>query len=201
MNHQSNAGATVFARLDTVDFSGEESLQVATICAHYGRSDCVNHLVERLPEPKQLDDAEVANVGELYLSIHEWDKGYNYLKTAMETHKSEAIDEISMQFAAAHGDEKTVVAWIQAHPDNMTPHLFNDLYYAAFENHQNPTAMRVAELYNAKYNNKNSRKLLADAYMKSGKYEQAVKFFRENAPLSQDEEDSYVSALIVLAAE
>jgi tetratricopeptide (TPR) repeat protein len=197
-NQRKDAEATL-ARLDSSQMENEKILQIANICSRAHRYSCVDHFLQKLPSSDKLSDAEVASVGDLYLNMHQYDTGYAYLHTAMQTRKSLLIESVAIEFAAARGEDKEVKDWLNSHPDQANPRMLTDLYYAALNNKHPATASMIAEIFHDKYNTAMSRSLLANAYIKSGKYKQAVDLLRENSPKTKDDEYNYLTALVKLA--
>ncbi|HEU5046404.1 MAG TPA: tetratricopeptide repeat protein [Rickettsiales bacterium] len=198
--NKSERAAMLLARLDTLGFSHEQTLRIAHICAHYKRVECTEHLLGNLPEQSKLTDSEVATVGDIYLQLHQYDKGADYLTKALETRKSVDIEKLLVQIDAARGRTKEVEAWVDAHPSEMNTRFLNDLYYSAYDNGRYNTAIRVAQIWRSKYNGGNAATgLIADASVRAGKYEDAVKILRGLPSMSRDEENNYLTALTKLS--
>lgn len=199
--NQSSNAATLLSRLDTLGFSHEQTLEIATICAHFEHGECARHLLNNLPDQSKLSDSEVATIGDIYLQMHEVDKGYAYIHEALEKRNSPIIDRVAVRFAAARGKDGEVQAWVDAHPESTSSGLLGDLFFGAYDNKKYPTAVHIANIYRSKYNNDTARSLLATAYVASKQYEQAVKVLRENNSRvrTDEDEDNYLTSLSKLA--
>lgn len=199
--NRNNDAPNMLERLDSLGFSHEQSLQLARICAHYKDNECAFHLLGKLPDQSQLAVSEIATVGDIYLQLHDYDKGSDYLKEALKSHSNIEIEQVMAQFSAARGQLKDVETWIESHPDSINPHFLTNLYYSAYDNRQYNTAIRVAEIFRDKYHSELATSLLASAYVKSGKYESAIKLLGSIQNMSRDDEENYLAALVKLSSK
>lgn len=201
-NQSSNAPA-LLSHLDILGFSHEKTLEIATICAHFERNECTHHLIDTLPDQTKLSDSEVATVGDIYLQMHEVNKGYSYIHKAQETRHSSAIEHTALRLSAARGQEGEIQAWIDSHPNEATPNMLGDLFYGAYDTGNYSTAVHIAKIYQERYNNDTARSLLANAYVASKQYEQAIKVLRENNlhTRSNQDESNYLVSLTKLASK
>ncbi len=181
--------------LDTIELPNERLLQLAGICVLAARVDCAEHLIGRLPEARQLSDAEIVRVSQLYLDMRRWDKGYAYLEPVLQTRPSPAIEAVAVQFHAARGDTARVEGWLKQHGTDVNANALADLYFAARNHKHFPTAEAVAKFFNELHHTPLSRSLLADAYVQTGQFEPAVQLLRDVSPRTQDDENNYLSAL------
>ncbi len=189
---------TLLADLDKQTLTSSQSLQIARVCAAYKRYDCTERFLNKLPGTDDLSDAEVANVGDLYIQMHQWDKGYAYITEVMKTRTSPEIERVSIKFAAVRGETDKVEKWLTDHPDAST-RTVADLYFAALNQKQLVTAVTVAEFYQKRENSALSRSYLSQAYVQTGQYADALKLLRDNSPMSEDDENNYLTALSKLA--
>jgi len=197
-NHQKDADAKL-AELDKVALTSGQMLQVARVCARNKKYDCAERFLAKLPSPDQLSNVEVANTGDLYLDMHQWDKGYKFITSAAQGHESPEVDQVVVKYAAVRGDADQVEKWLDAHKDTVSQRTLADLYFAALNNRQLPTAVTVAEFFNAKSNSATSRSYLSQAYVQTGQYAAAIKLLRENKPMTEDDENNYIVALAKLS--
>lgn len=197
-NHQKDADSKL-AALDKVTLTSGQMLQVARVCARNKKYDCAERFLAKLPLSSQLSDAEIASAGDLYLDMHQWDKGNQFITTAAVNRSSPEIDQVAVKYAAVRGDADTVEKWLQAHKETVSQRTLADLYFGALNNKQYPTAVSVAEFFNAKSNSATSRSYLSQAYIQTGQYGEAIKLLRENKPMSEDDENNYVVALAKLS--
>ncbi len=199
VSHNRRDASKKLAELDKLDLTSSQLLQVSRVCARNKKYDCAEKFLAKLPPSNELNDQEVANVGSLYLDMHKWDKGYNFITTAAEGRNSLDIDQVFIKYAAVRGDADAVEKWLQANNDSVSQRMLADLYFAALNNKQWPTAVMVAEFYHAKKNTSLARSYLSQAYVQTGQYAAALKLLRENDPMSEDDENNYITALAKLS--
>ena len=197
-NNAKDADA-ILAKLDSVKLNSSQALQMARICARHGKSACTQKQLASLPAAAQLSDAEVANIGNLYLDIGQSDKGYAFLSEASKGRNSMDIDQVMVKYDAMHGNTTQVEEWLMAHVNTVTQRMTGDLFFTALNHKHYITAVSIAEFANERDNNTQTRGYLANAYMKTGQYAAAVKVLRDNKPMSEADEEIYLTSLVKLS--
>lgn len=197
-NRSPDADKTI-AELDKITLRNDQILQIARVCARNNNFGCVDHFLHRLPPADQLGDLEVANVGDLYLDIHQIDKGYEFITNTVKNRNSSEIERVRVKYAAVRGDTDTVEKYLIAHKDTVSPRTMSDLYFVALNNKQLVTAVTVAEFYNSTHNTSQSRSYLSYAYVQTGQFAEAIQLLRNNKPMTEDDENNYIVALAKLS--
>ena len=185
--------------LDNVELSSGQLLQVARICTRTGKYACTERFLNKMPPIKDLTDIEVADMASLYLDLKQVDKGYTFITAASEGRNSTDIDKVMVKYYAARGETEKVESWLTAHEGKVGGRQLADMFYIALNNKRLPTAVSVAEYYNAKENSNQSRSYLAQAYVRTDKNPQAVALLRQIDPMSEDDENNYMMALAKLS--
>lgn len=198
-NKKADADAKL-AKLDGLEISGSQMLQIARVCVRNAKYPCADRFITKLPPAKELSDAEVASVGNLYLDMGQFDKGSKYMADASQGRNSLEIDQVMVKYDAVAGRTDKVETWLTAHKDKLGGRAIADIFFLALNNKQYPTAVAVGEFYNNRDNTSLSRSYLSQAYIRTGQYADAVKLLRDVNPMSEDDENNYLTALSKLSA-
>lgn len=198
IDHKPEAEARL-AALETIPLTAQQNLQIARLCLRLKAYSCSEKALARLPAPEELADNDIAAIGNLYLELGAYDKGDAFLNKQMKNRTSPLIEEARVKFAAARGEDKRVLAWLEASGKTTSTRTLSDLFFAAKNHKHNALSARIAEYLYAAEQTPDTRSYLASAYVATGEYAKAVSLLRESKHLSDADESNYLVSLTKLA--
>jgi Tetratricopeptide repeat len=174
-------------------------LQLALLCARKGFSECVNNFSETLPPVETLTDNEVMAVAEVMRNTKQTDAAYAYLSRAREARDNPALDMAWFPLAAIHDSTEVISTYLSEKGESLTDTALRDGYYLSMDHGKTDTATKIAEYLYEKDKTEGNRQLIAQAYLKGGRYEEVLPMLREQRDASVQASDDYLFVLAKLA--
>lgn len=186
--------------LEAMPLSSPQRIMLARACTRAKNTACVRRAISALPEPENMSDAELANLGNLYLEIGLTKEGAEFMDRYAGDRNSAAIDVVRMNFDAARGKRDRIIPWLDANSELATTQRMRTLYYNAMNNGHFELASDIAERLYTLNPSTEHRTYLAYVYMKSNRFDQAIVLLGDAADRSEEDERNYLTALVERAA-
>ncbi len=174
-------------------------LQLAVLCARKHFNGCVEAFNATVPAPESLNDSEIMAVASVMRNSNRTEEAYAYLSKARASRNNGAVEAAWFPLAAIHDSNDTVTAYLKEHGDNLGGNALNDAYYTAMAHNKIDNAVTIAEFMYGKEKSDANRNLIAQAYLKAGRYEEALPMFRERREANAQAEGDYLFVLSKLA--
>jgi hypothetical protein len=174
-------------------------LQLALMCARRGVDSCVSGFLDTLPPAEGLTDAEVVAVAEVMRNTKQLDTAYQYLATARTARNSTVVDAAWFPLAAVHDSTQAISAYLNEHGGSLTANALSDGYYMAMAQGKTEAAVVIAEHFYALDKSDANQNLIAQAYLKAGRYEEVLPMFRNKRDANAQAEGDYLFVLSKLA--
>jgi tetratricopeptide (TPR) repeat protein len=183
------------------DLTQEQMLQLARSCVRARQPACAEQLASKLATSDRLSDTEIAGVADIYLELKQPEKGYAFLFKAGNGRDSELLRRVRIKYAMALGQTDAIKAWLRDEAQHAESRFLTELYFTAMRYGQPALAAAAAEAFHRRENTSTSRSYLAYAYIKNEKYAEVLALLRDSRELTEDDENSYLTALIKLAPQ
>jgi len=188
----------VAAFLDENTVTDPQRFMLARACASSGRNRCVSRLIDDLKN-NDMDATRIAAIGGLYIDIHHYAEGLAFMEEHRSDENSVEGEEIWVKLLAANGKEQEVMEWLTKNEAQLNETLLTDLYFLASDNGHQALALDAAQLLNNQVNTPQTRNYLAYAYLRNGRFQEALALLKDAGELSDEVVDSYLAALIAQA--
>ena len=197
-NGESEMESKVAAFLDNNTVTDPQRFMLARACASSGKSGCVSRLIDDL-KSGDMDNNRLAGIGNLYIDIRRYGDGLAFMEEHRKEESSQDVEDAWVKLLAANGREQEVIDWLTRNEANASEALLTDLYFLASDGGHKQLAQDTAQLLNGRINTPQTRNYLAYAYLRNGKFEEALALLKDAGELTDDVVDSYLSALIAQA--
>ncbi len=154
------------------------ALSKATLLAQYPELS-KEFLVSLSPYTK-VEDYDLGSVAWLMLQHKMVEEGLTVFSEFRVTRPSFLVDIAWVKMAAASGQEKLVVQWLNAHADDvMTPQILRDVYYISNDFNHQPIALYAAKRLYWRTAKDDDQYLFATALVNGGQKAEAFEHVRE----------------------
>ena len=196
---EKNISRKITPYIDGEDVTDSQRLVVARSCAKAKRYKCADDLLGKFVDGDSISNQKLAAAGFLYIDMKRFKQGYDFVAKHRQEGVSMSVDKVWVKLSASQGKKDDVIGWMGDNKDMVQYDLLSDIYFLSYENRHYSLASHVAEQMYDENTNSNTRSYLANAYIKTGKFSQALALLEQNKGLSQADADSYLSALILQA--
>jgi Flp pilus assembly protein TadD len=184
-----------FALIESAEVPTQDKLILARFCARNGAESCAEKALEKLEGLESLTDQQIYDVGEIYLQLGKTKAGLSRITAIRESNRSSIIDDIWLKLSVAENSFSEVSEWLGANKETVSSSTLRDLFYIAFNRNHDDLAVYLAESLVELKDTDNNKKVLATAYLRAGKYAEAVELTRDARLKSKASGDIYLESL------
>lgn len=195
-NRSKDADSLVAKAEATPELSNEQMGQLSLACSRAFKKACALRLADNLANRKGLTGADIANIGNVYLTIGEYEKGLAFVEERRAVPTTPVFENVWVKLAAANGKTEEVLAWIKTHEATVDGRLLRDVFFLASDNKNTALASRTAELLYQREPSDETKSYMGTAYLMNKQYAEAVPLLRESRGKSDAAESTYIDALV-----
>jgi tetratricopeptide (TPR) repeat protein len=173
-------------------------LAIAQLCAKYKMNACVQSFFEQLPPYKDMSNEELAAAIGVLQQNGDYKQAYELANEAIATHEGGGFQNIWFPLAAIFAEAEIIKPYlVEGSP--LESKAYIDGYYLAMDNKSYSNAVAIAEFLYSENDNDANRNFVAQAYLMSGNYEQALPLIRKTKDKVANGEQDYLFVLTKLA--
>ncbi len=198
-NQTADADDKIAAYVAQGNVGEQQQLVIARNCARAGKATCANKFLDELKKAPEMTNQRLAAIGSIYLEMKQYEDGYVFLEQHLKEEGDAEVEKIWARLAAGAGHSEQVKEWVAAHENYLDRQLMNDLYFLAADNRQDALALDMAKMLQQREDSAQTREYLANAYIRTGQYHEAIDLLSKDGNLSGPAVDTVFAALTAQA--
>lgn len=187
--------------VSSITLTETQQLTIARNCVYAGKPDCADRFLQEFVQSKALTPQKVAAAGSLYIEMKRYADGLSFVERNRNAYGSAEVEQVWVRLAAANGKTAEIEQWMEKHPDAVTSGLLHDVYFLAYDTHHDDLAALAANVLRGQSDAKEVRSMLAQVYIRQGKFADALALYKADGTISDEDADNYIGALIATAAK